>query len=235
MPTLYVLGGANGVGKTTWYQTAIENNEVDPAIPFINIDTIVLRELGGYTAENLAIGEQLARERMKTLIQDKRDFMIESNLSRSADYDWTALMRKHGYDTVLFFFGTKDVEINKVRVQARVREGGHDIAEPIIEHRYRMGISYLKSNVLHFSEATLIDVSTDQPREVAKLQNGQILYKEPNCPEWVQESLEIAEKLKQNLQFANKQSPKDELASGEPDSTQKEKNQRLQRRKGLGL
>jgi hypothetical protein len=48
MPTLYVLGDANGVGKTTWYQTGIENIEVDPETPFINIGTIVLRELGGY-------------------------------------------------------------------------------------------------------------------------------------------------------------------------------------------
>ena len=65
MPTLYVLGSANGVGKTTWYQTGIENIEVDPEIPFINIDTIVLRELGGYSPENIAAGEQLAGDEWK--------------------------------------------------------------------------------------------------------------------------------------------------------------------------
>lgn len=200
MPTLYVLGGANGVGKTTWYQTGIENIEVNPEIPFINIDTIVLRELGGYSPENVVAAEQLARERMKTLIQEKKDFMIESNLSKSSDYEWIALMRNNGYETILFFLGTKDVEINKVRVQARVREGGHDIAEPIIEQRYRMGVSYLKANILHFSVATLFDVSTDEPRKVAQLQKGKIVYKEPHCPAWVKESLEIAERLKVNAQ-----------------------------------
>jgi predicted ABC-type ATPase len=49
MPALYVLGGANGVGKTTWYQLGIENKSINPELPFINIDLIVLRELGGYT------------------------------------------------------------------------------------------------------------------------------------------------------------------------------------------
>jgi predicted ABC-type ATPase len=49
MPALYVLGGANGVGKTTWYQWGIENKSINPELPFINIDLIVLRELGGYT------------------------------------------------------------------------------------------------------------------------------------------------------------------------------------------
>jgi predicted ABC-type ATPase len=49
MSTLYVLGGANGVGKTTWYQFGIENNAISPELPFINIDMIVLREFGTYT------------------------------------------------------------------------------------------------------------------------------------------------------------------------------------------
>jgi predicted ABC-type ATPase len=169
MPTLYVLGGANGVGKTTWYQLGIENKSINPELPFINIDLIVLRELGGYTAENLAKADQIARERMKALLQERRDFMIESNLSKSADYDWIALMRKNGYETVLFFLGTSDVEINKNRVQARILEGGHAVADAIIEQRYQMGLSYLKTKVLDFSEATIIDVSGHLPRIMAQL------------------------------------------------------------------
>lgn len=54
MPTLYVLGGANGVGKTTWYQFGLEDKAINPELPFINIDLIVLGELNGYTDENIA-------------------------------------------------------------------------------------------------------------------------------------------------------------------------------------
>lgn len=195
MPSLYILGGANGVGKTTWYQLGVENKSINPELPFINIDLIVLRELGGYTAENLARAEQIARERMKVLLQERKDFMIESNLSKSADYDWIALMRKNGYETVLFFLGTSDVEINKNRVKARILEGGHAVADPIIEHRYQMGLSYLKTKVLDFSDATIIDVSGHQPCIMAQLQQGQILYKSPGCLPWVQASLELAERI----------------------------------------
>lgn len=73
-------------------------------------------------------------------------------------------MRKNGYETVLFFLGTQDVEINKALVQARVREGGHD----------------------------------DEPRKIAQLQNGRIIYLDPHFPAWVKDSLQIAEKLKRN-------------------------------------
>lgn len=116
MPTLFVLGGANGAGKTTWHSAGIVNNFINEGLPFINVDNIVLLELGGFTSENIARAEQLSRERMAILISERKDFMIESNLSKSSDYEWIALMCKNGYDTSLFFLGTDDVEINKSRV-----------------------------------------------------------------------------------------------------------------------
>lgn len=210
MPTLFVLGGANGVGKTTLYQTGVGQFEVDPKTPFINVDTIALHELGDYTPANLARAEELARERMKLLIQEKKDFIIESNLSKSSDYEWIALMRKNGYDTVLFFMGTDSVKINIERVHRRVQEGGHDIPEPIIEQRYRMGLTYLKSNVLLFSKATLFDASMGRLQKLAFLQKGQIFYKTPDCPDWAKNCLQIAERLQEKAQAASQQPPSNE-------------------------
>jgi len=42
MPVLYILGGANGSGKTTWYNSQVAIGDIDPSIPFVNIDNIVL-------------------------------------------------------------------------------------------------------------------------------------------------------------------------------------------------
>jgi predicted ABC-type ATPase len=151
--------------------------------------------LGGYTTENIVKAEGIARDRMTMLLKERRDFMIESNLSKSADYDWIALMRKNGYESVLFFLGTNDVEINKNRVKARVLEGGHAVADTIIEQRYQMGLSYLKAKVLDFSDATLIDVSGNEPHRMAQLQNGRIIFKDTDCPAWVRLTLELAERI----------------------------------------
>lgn len=195
MPFLHVLGGANGAGKTTWYQLALARGIISDGLPFINIDLIVLRELGAYTSENITHAENIARERMRTLLQAGDDFLIESNLSKASDYEWIARMRTNNYSTVLFFLGTSDVEINKSRVKARVLEGGHDVPDPIIEQRYQMGLSYLKSKILDFSEAFPIDVSGELPQQMAKLEEGVITFKHPQCPAWVQNSLELAERL----------------------------------------
>jgi predicted ABC-type ATPase len=201
MPTLYVLGGANGVGKTTWYQTGVQNNSITPELPFINVDYIVTREFGGYTPENIALAEQMARDRMKELIGGGRDFMIESNLAKTSDYEWIELMRKNGYETNLYFLGTGDVEINKARVQERVKEGGHDIAIPIIEQRYQMGLSHLKKEILSFTNVTLIDVASDIPKKIAELKEGKVIFKEINCPKWVMDTLTLAERLAEKQNF----------------------------------
>ncbi len=171
MPVLYILGGANGVGKTSWYNTSIKEGFIDPALSFINVDTITLKELGGYTAENFVKAEAIARERIARHIDKKETFMIESNLAKASDYEWIERMESKGYETVLYFLGTDDIEINKNRVRERVQEGGHDVPDNIIEQRYRMGISYLKTKILLFKEAYLVDNSLPIPQEIAHLKD----------------------------------------------------------------
>ena len=46
MPSLFILAGANGSGKTTFYFSAKENNFISSAVPFVNIDMIAKEELG---------------------------------------------------------------------------------------------------------------------------------------------------------------------------------------------
>ncbi len=196
MPTLYVLGGANGVGKTTWYTIGIEDGYINPSLPFINIDNIQ-KELGGYTPENTLIAEGIARDRMKELISQKVDFLIESNLAKSSDYEWVNRMRGHGYQTSLFFLSTENVEINKERVIQRVSEGGHPVPEPIIEQRYRMGLSYLKKEILSFDSVRLIDTTGSPPKVMAMLRQGKIISREQGAALWVNEVLFLAERLQQ--------------------------------------
>lgn len=95
MPTLYILGGANGVGKTTLYNDLIGRGDIDESLPYLNADNIQ-KELGGYTLENSTIAEGIIRNHMKDFISEAWDFMIESNLARSSDYEWIELMRKWG-------------------------------------------------------------------------------------------------------------------------------------------
>lgn len=153
MPILYILAGPNGAGKTTWYNTAVEEEFISPLLSFINVDLITLQELGGYSEENFIKADAIARQRISNHIQKEDDFMIESNLSKTADYNWVEAMIKSGYNVILYFLGTNNLEINKARVKKRVKEGGHYVPDGIIEHCYQMGLSYLKSKIIIFKKA----------------------------------------------------------------------------------
>ncbi|MCW3106067.1 MAG: hypothetical protein JWQ09_573 [Segetibacter sp.] len=153
MPILYILAGPNGAGKTTWYTTAIEQEFIHSSLPFINVDLITLHDLGGYSEENFAKADAIARERIGNYIHKGESFMIESNLSKASEYEWIQLMIKKGYETVLYFLGTDDLEININRVKKRVKEGGHDIPESIIEHRYKNGFILFEIENINFQRS----------------------------------------------------------------------------------
>ncbi len=147
MPTLYILAGPNGAGKTTFYFTAVEEDFIDKNLPFINTDIITRNELGGYTEQNFAMAETIVRNRMADHISKQENFMVESNLARQSDYNWLKSIKAKGYDVIVYFLCTSNIEINIGRVEKRVKEGGHDIPENIIRDRYNMSLLYLRKEI----------------------------------------------------------------------------------------
>ena len=196
MPTLYILAGPNGAGKTTYYETAIAEGFIDSNLPFVNVDLITRSLPGMYTTENFVKADVIAREKIASHISQMTDFMIESNLAAQNDYNWITAMIKKGYEVVLFFLCTSFLEINTNRVKKRVAEGGHDIPVPIIEHRYKMGLTYLKGNLQLFQKAYLIDNSGETALVMAEVNAGSLVMKESNAPSWVNDVLYIIERLK---------------------------------------
>ncbi|MBV9962449.1 MAG: zeta toxin family protein [Parafilimonas sp.] len=194
MPTLYILAGPNGAGKTTYYYTALEKKFIEQHLPFINVD-VFTKELGDYTAENFAKAEMIYREKVAELLKDKTDFMIESNLARDSDYEWIEKVQKYGYDIVLYFLCTDDINVNINRIHRRVKEGGHDVPVGIIMHRYKAALSYLKTKLHLFKEIYFIDNSSDEAMEVGYKKNNNIIELLPAPPKWLDDVLSIERRL----------------------------------------
>ena len=197
MPTLYILAGPNGAGKSTFYFTAIEQGFIDKELPFINTDIIAKNELGGYSEENFQKAEAIVRSRMAERISKNENFLIESNLARQSDYDWLQLIKSKGYDIILYFLCTSDIEINIGRVRKRVKEGGHDVPESIISDRYKMALLYLRKEIFNFEEVYLIENSAETAEQLAFLKNGKLINKNVVCPDWVGYILYLVEKLEE--------------------------------------
>lgn len=195
---LIYLAGPNGAGKTTYYFTALNKLFINQHLPFINLDVIAKDEMGDYSTENFARAEMVYRERISKSLKDGDDFMIESNLAKSSDYEWIEKMIQRGYELILFFLCTDDVNININRVQRRVKVGGHDITPEIIIHRYKMALTYLKGKLHLFKETYFIDNSTDEAIEVGSIKESRLTELATESPKWLNEVLFIARRMKKN-------------------------------------
>jgi predicted ABC-type ATPase len=197
MPILYLLAGPNGSGKTTFYDTAVQQGIIDPTLHFVNVD-LITKGLGGYSEENFAHAENIYRSQIAKLIEDKNSFMIESNLAKESDYLWIDNMRKAGYEIILYFLGTEDVDENIARVKRRVKEGGHDVPEHIVRDRYRLSLIYLRTKFGLFKQAYLLDNSGTTVEKAAALQNGKVEYLADKQYAWVESLLYIVKRQKPN-------------------------------------
>lgn len=137
-PTLYIIAGCNGAGKTTASYSVLP--DLLECREFVNADEIA-RGLSPFNPESVAIeAGRLMIQRIESLVGQRKTFAIETTL---ATRSYAALVHKvHdlGYNVVLLFFWLPSPEIAVKRVAKRVSEGGHNIPLETIYRRYRLGL-----------------------------------------------------------------------------------------------
>lgn len=137
-PTLYIIAGCNGAGKTTASYSVLP--DLLECREFVNADEIA-RGLSPFNPESVAIeAGRLMIHRIESLVGQRKTFAIETTL---ATRSYAALVHKvHdlGYNVVLLFFWLPSPEIAVKRVAKRVSEGGHNIPSETIYRRYRLGL-----------------------------------------------------------------------------------------------
>lgn len=137
-PTLYIIAGCNGAGKTTASYSVLP--DLLECREFVNADEIA-RGLSPFNPESVAIeAGRLMIQRIESLVGQRKTFAIETTL---ATRSYAALVHKvHdlGYNVVLLLFWLPSPEIAVKRVAKRVSEGGHNIPSETIYRRYRLGL-----------------------------------------------------------------------------------------------
>lgn len=139
MPTIYIIAGANGAGKTTAAYKLLP--EVFDTVEFVNADEIA-RGLSPFNFEGVTF--QAARimiERLNRLVKEKKSFAFETTLSGVTYLKFIKSARRKGFTIVLFFIWLENFQLAKRRVAERVKKGGHNIPKSVIERRYKKGIN----------------------------------------------------------------------------------------------
>lgn len=138
MPSLFIIAGCNGAGKTTASFTVLP--ELLNIKEFVNADEIA-RGLSPFQPEKVSIeAGKIMLKRIDELIFQRQDFAFETTLASKSFVSLCTEARKYDYQICLTFFWLDSIELAIERVNQRVSEGGHNIPVDTIIRRYRAGL-----------------------------------------------------------------------------------------------
>ena len=165
-PTLYIIAGCNGAGKTTASFTILP--DILNCREFVNADEIA-RGLSPFQPEKVAFeAGRIMLQRIDELLTKKETFAFETTLSTKSYKNTIKKAKTLGYKTILLFFWLENVDLAKERVRLRVEQGGHNIESEIIERRYARGIKNLFELYLPiFDEIMIFDNSIGDHKLIA--------------------------------------------------------------------
>jgi predicted ABC-type ATPase len=153
-PTLYIIAGCNGAGKTTASFSLLPS--ILKCDIFINADEIA-REIAPGEVEKVAFeaGRQMI-EQINARIRERETFAFETTLSARSYRETILFAQALGYHVTLLFFWLESVEMAIDRVARRVKEGGHNIDTEVIRRRYKRGIKNLFEIYIPLVSETMI-------------------------------------------------------------------------------
>lgn len=137
-PSVIVLAGCNGAGKTTAARTVLA--ETLQVMTFVNAD-VIAQGLAGFDPNSAALeASRIMLERLHALAEGRADFAFETTLAARSYSGWLKGLRQTGYKVHLIYFWLANADLAVARVAQRVRMGGHGVPEVTIRQRYRRSV-----------------------------------------------------------------------------------------------
>jgi len=136
-----VLAGPNGAGKSTAAPALLKGTL--GVTEFVNADTIA-RGISGFDPQGVAIrAGRVMLARLHDLAANKVSFAFETTLASRHFALWLKTLKSAGYAFHLVFLWLPDADAATLRVETRVRLGGHDVPQETVRRRYDRGLKNL--------------------------------------------------------------------------------------------
>jgi predicted ABC-type ATPase len=145
-PTIYVIAGCNGAGKTTFAREFLPN-EVK-CLRFLNADEIA-RGLSPLKPSAGAVqAARLLLRQIDDCLRRRETFALESTLSGKGYIRLFRRARKLGYEIELHYLWLSSPTQAIARVRQRVKLGGHSVPATDIRRRFKRSLVHLASDYL---------------------------------------------------------------------------------------
>lgn len=187
-PTLTVIAGCNGSGKSSYSHAITENS-----IPY-DYDKVYLEKYNGLIDNELrdVMAHNIARadfeNQIDSAISDGKNFSYETNFNSTPLY-WPTIFKEADYHLRLIYFCLDSIEEAKKRVQIRVENGGHFVPENEIITRYNLGFQHLDEHWAYFDEVHLFETSTYKapPKHFLSLLGESMLFVIGDLPAYLED------------------------------------------------
>lgn len=175
-PTLWIIGGANGSGKSTAYERlAIE--EASGSVWIINPDLLTARirdqENLSQEAANLTSVQRIEKW-LYASVDTHQTVGVETVLSTDKYRTLVTAAKRRGFRIKLIYLVLASAALNVERVRARVAKGGHDVPENKIIARRASSFSQLPWFLARADYALILDNSGSTPIDVATWRPGAV-------------------------------------------------------------
>jgi predicted ABC-type ATPase len=177
-PLFVLLAGPNGSGKSTLAALLTLEGLAE------KIDPDRIRGADGTLLAPLAAGREVI-VRTDAHIAGRRSFLLETTLSGNREVRLIERLRAAGYTIDVYFVCLSSAEVNVQRVRLRVLKGGHDVPVDDIVRRYSRSLENLRAVLPMTDRAVLFDNSGGGHREVARFEEGCLLWRAEFTPAWL--------------------------------------------------
>jgi predicted ABC-type ATPase len=205
-PRIYVLAGVNGAGKSSIGGAAFRAfggeyfNPDEAARRLMAVNPKLTQTEANGTAW------QHGRRLLERAIAERLDFAFETTLGANTIPRLLAEAAAQGIEIHLWYAGLSTPELHLARVRARVRKGGHDIAETQIRRRYehsRLNLIHLLPQLTRLRvydnsvEADPLSGNAPAPKLVLHMDHGKIAGPQDlsKTPQWAKPIVAAALKL----------------------------------------
>lgn len=135
---IIIIAGPNGAGKTSFARSFLPKEA--QCLRFINAD-LIAAGLSPFAPEVAAIkAGRIMLEEITACVRREESFAFETTLSGLGYLMHIQQWRAQGYLVSIYFLALPNVEAAIARVAERVRQGGHNIPEPVIRRRFITGL-----------------------------------------------------------------------------------------------
>lgn len=188
-PTLCIVAGPNGSGKTTTTIQLLESEWSADSL-YINPDNIAQEVFGDWNSPDAVMkAARLATEKRYECLEQKKDFVFETVFSSDEKLEFVRKAKAAGFFIRLFFVCTDNPSINAKRIAQRVMDGGHEVPISKIISRYYKSLANAAQAIELVDRAYIYDNSVENtlPQLLYRTVDGKVFkqYTE-DVPEWAE-------------------------------------------------